>query len=167
MLLDDSLHRLTDIKTLQEAMENKAEWEAQAPLVKQKRYVRRFFPREFQAFHWGFFHLWFFSQRTVFRRTGAGITWFYVTRERHHRIVGEYFFGNYRAVYKVTKHCSKIGVYVNLLFGKVKKTPSFFCKFSPKYFPRNLWMPQKKKFSFFPHKFFCLDYVVPKWQIWK
>lgn len=38
MLLDDSLHRLKDIKTLQEA-KAKPDWDLQAPELKQKRYV--------------------------------------------------------------------------------------------------------------------------------
>jgi hypothetical protein len=37
MLLDDSLHRLIDIKTLQEAMDNNAQWNAQAADVKKQR----------------------------------------------------------------------------------------------------------------------------------
>lgn len=37
MLLDDSLHRLIDIKTLQEAMENTAQWNAQTAEVKRQR----------------------------------------------------------------------------------------------------------------------------------
>eukprot|EP01125_Pyxidicula_operculata_P001041 TRINITY_DN1092_c0_g1_i5.p1 TRINITY_DN1092_c0_g1~~TRINITY_DN1092_c0_g1_i5.p1 ORF type:complete len:1002 (+),score=201.44 TRINITY_DN1092_c0_g1_i5:636-3641(+) len=37
MLLDDSLHRLTDIKTLQEAMDNKAVWDAQPQSVRENR----------------------------------------------------------------------------------------------------------------------------------